>query len=53
MDSQRTFVVTIELPVARRPPHRFRRTELPHQALQEYSLSRITNKAHRHWREYN
>ena len=33
-----TSPVTVETPVARRPPHRSRRAELPHRAPQEYSL---------------
>ena len=32
------FTVTVGTPVTQRPPHRSRRAELPHRALQEYSL---------------
>jgi len=31
-------VVTVGQPVTRLPPHRSRRAELPHRALQQYSL---------------
>jgi hypothetical protein len=32
------FIVTVGQPVTRLPPHRSQRAELPHWALQRYSL---------------